>query len=348
MPRDDAPTVASGREQATRVALTGRRSALGLALFAIVAVVPAYALSESYLLSVLILVLANAQAASAWNLAGGLAGQMSFGHAAFFGLGAYTSAMLFTASVPFAAMALGGLVAAVCAAMIGYLCLRFRGFHFALATFALAEVMRIVARNWVGLTNGVLGIFLDADRFRILGGRFDLGKPSKVHYYLLALVLAAATVAVTAFVSRHKVGYFFQAIREDENAAQAVGINVTGYKVLALVLSGFFTALAGSSYALYAQYVSPDEVFSVSFSVKVIFITLVGGVGTIWGPVVGAVVMTALEEWLRVYFPYSHEFIYGLLIVVVMLFMPMGIVGKLRDVAVARSRKDVASAPARS
>lgn len=348
MPRDAALTAASGWERSVRGALTGRRWTFALALLAIAAVVPPYILRDSYLLSVLFLVLANAQAASAWNLAGGLAGQMSFGHAAFFGLGAYTSAMLFTASVPLAAMVLGGLLAAVCAAMIGYLCLRFRGFYFGLATFALAEVMRIVARNWTGLTNGVLGIFLDADRFLILGGRVDLGKPSKVHSYLIALVLAAVTVAVTAFVNRRKVGYFFHAVREDENAAQAVGINVTAYKVFALVLSGFFTALAGSSYALYQLYVSPDEAFSMSFSVKVIFITLVGGVGTIWGPVVGAVVMTALEESLRVFFPYSHEFIYGLLIVIVMLFMPTGIVGKLRDVRVARLQKDLASAPAHS
>ncbi|HZY30368.1 MAG TPA: branched-chain amino acid ABC transporter permease, partial [Candidatus Methylomirabilis sp.] len=105
----------------------------------------------------------------------------------------------------------------------------------------------------------------------------------------------------------------------------------TYYKILALAISGFFTALAGSFYALYTQYVSPDEVFGVFFSVKVIFISLVGGVGTIWGPVVGAVIMTVLEEWLRVYFPYSHEFIYGLLIVVVMLFMPTGIMGKLGE-----------------
>jgi len=348
VPREGAPAAASGWERAMRAALTVRGSKLGLVLFAIVAVVPAYALSASPLLSVLILTLMSAQAASAWNLAGGLAGQMSFGHAAFFGIGAYASAMLFTASVPFAAMALGALVAAVCAAMIGYLCLRLRGFHFALATFALAEVMRIIARNWTGFTNGVLGIFLDADRFRILGGHFDLGKTSGIQSYLLALVLAVATVAVTAFVSRHKVGYFFQAVREDENAAKAMGIDVTFYKVFALVLSAFFTALAGSSYALYALYVSPDEVFDVSFSVKVIFITLIGGVGTVWGPVVGAVVMTALDQWLLVYFPYSHEFIYGLLIVVVMLFMPIGIVGKFRDVAMARSHKDLASASAHS
>lgn len=304
---------------------------VGLGMLLLLALLLPVVLRESYLLSVLVLILANAQAGAAWNLAGGLAGQMSFGHAAFFGLGAYASAMLFNAHVPFGAMLVGGGLAAIFAVGIGYLCLRIRGFYFALATFALAEVMRIVARNWAGFTNGVLGIFLDAKTFQMLGGWLDLGKLSRVHYYFFIVTLTALTVTATWLIRRRKLGYFFLAVREDENAARAVGINTTYYKILALAISGFFTALAGSFYALYTQYVSPDEVFGVFFSVKVIFISLVGGVGTIWGPVVGAMIMTVLEEWLRVYFPYSHEFIYGLLIVVVMLFMPTGIMGKLGE-----------------
>lgn len=275
-----------------------RRSALALALFVIVmAALPLVA--GGYLVSVLIVTLFAAYFGQAWNIVTGFTGQLSLGHALYVGLGAYASAALFThyGVPPWLGMIVGLAVAALAGSLIAALSFRFRvgGVYFALLTIAFAEFTRILFDHfgWVGATEGLFLPVTNLARADLLRLR---GSPVMFYYLLLLLVLA--TLALSRALLRRRVGYYWQAIRENEEAAQALGIDVFRYKVAAMALSAAMSAVGGAFLAFYDNNLYPDTAFAMGRSIEIITAPIIGGLGTLFGPVLGAFVLTGLGETL--------------------------------------------------
>jgi branched-chain amino acid transport system permease protein len=265
--------------------------------------------------------------ASAWNIIGGYAGQLSLGHSAFYGIGAYTSAILAMryGLSPWIGMLAGGALAAVAAAGIGYPCFRLRGPFFTLSTLAFGEVLRIIANYWKSLTEGPDGITV-ALNF----GFWNFVFKSKISYAYISLVLALLIVLVSRSIYKSKFGHYLVALREDEEAAEASGINVSKYKLRAMVVSGFLTGICGVFSAQYALYIEPDNEFSLGFSVLIALIAIFGGAGSVSGPILGAIVLIPIQEVLRAWLGGAyhglHSFIFGTLLVIIVIFLPRGIV----------------------
>ena len=255
-----------------------------------------------------------------WNLLGGYTGQISFGHAAFFGTGAYTSSILLLrfGISPWLGMFVGAVFAVLLSLPLGWLTFRLRGPYFALATLAFAEVVRVIVYNWDSVTGGGDGLNILAD----LGGI--------VRFYYIILAITVVGVLVMRGCVRSRWGYFLNAIREDEDAAEALGVPATRTKLIVLAISAFFVALAGSFFASYQLYINPDLVYESQISVQMIVVTVVGGIGTFEGPIVGALLIVPLSEYFRGLSPVANPLIYGLFIVVFMLFLPEGIVSRVR------------------
>lgn len=262
--------------------------------------------------------------AKAWNLIGGLAGYPSFGNVAFFGIGAYTTGVLMVrfglAFLP--SLVAGGLAGALFAVGIGLPVLRLRGHYFAVATFATAEAMREIVNNLTDLTGGGKGLSLPL----MAGGARAIG----VYFYYLMLGLLVAAVATNVLVLRSRLGYGLLALREDEEAAMVAGIDTTLYKVVAFGLSAFLTGLAGGIYAYWLTYIDPTNVFDVVISVTMLVMVILGGSGTLWGPVVGAVILMVLTEFLWSRFLELHAAFLGTVIILVVLFIPDGLVEMVR------------------
>jgi branched-chain amino acid transport system permease protein len=263
---------------------------------------------------------------SAWNLLAGYTGQVSFGHAIFFGTGAYTAGICATKLGISAwwGMAFGGIVAMILALFVGWVCFRLRGPYFALATLAGGEIIRLIATNWESLTSGMVGILI-IPTFR-----------SKLPYYYIALVLAFLCICVIYLVMKTKWGYYFISIREDQDAAESLGINTTLYKNVSLLISAFFTGMAGAFYMNYMAFIDPHVVFSLHYiSIMAILVGIVGGVATTMGPAVGAFVMVGVQETFRSAFfglapkwvSQAHALVFGLLVIFVIMFLANGIVG---------------------
>ncbi len=292
--------------------------------------------ASSYVMHLLILVIMWSVIGMAWNLLGGYCGQVSFGHAAFFGTGAYTAGMLYS---KFGLSGWWGLPASVIAVtafalVTGYICLRLRGPFFALATLAIGVILRIVAENLVDLTGGDVGIMI-RERTWV----------EKTWYYYIILTIACGTFIVVKMIVESKPGYYFVAIREDQDAAESLGINTTLYKTIALVLSAVLTGFAGAFYMNYMGYIDPKVVFALhDISIVAIMVVMVGGVATYWGPVVGAIIMVLLAEIIRSLpmLGTAHLTFFGVLLIVIIIFLPNGIVGdfpKLKRLAgLARRR----------
>ncbi|MFZ2447976.1 MAG: branched-chain amino acid ABC transporter permease [Syntrophobacteraceae bacterium] len=261
-----------------------------------------------------------------WNLLAGYTGQVSFGHAIFFGVGAY-AAGLCTTQLDISAwwgMLIGGPAAVVVGLVMGWICFRLRGPYFALATLALAEIARLVAIVWRDFTEGMQGILI-IQTFR-----------SKVPYYYLALGLAVICMVIVCKVLSSKWGYYFVAIREDQDAAEHLGISAFRYKSLSLVVSSFFTGIAGAFYMNYMGFIDPEVVFSLHYiSIMAILVAIIGGAGTMWGPAVGAFIMVMLQELFRSSFfgyaptwvSHAHAMAFGVLVILVIRFMANGVVG---------------------
>jgi branched-chain amino acid transport system permease protein len=276
--------------------------------------------SNRFFLHLSIMVLLYALLGMSWNLLGGYTGQISFGHAAFFGTGAYTSTILLLrfGISPWLGMVAGAVLASLLSLPLGWLTFRLRGPYFALSTLAFAEIVRVIVYNWDSLTGG-------GDGLNILT---NLGGIVRFYYIILALTVAAALVICACVRSRW--GYFLNAIREDEDAAEALGVPATRMKVIVLAISAFLVALAGSFFASYQLYINPDLVYESQISIQMIVVTIVGGIGTLEGPVVGALVIVPLSEYFRGLSPVANPLIYGLFIVIFMLFLPEGIVSWVR------------------
>jgi branched-chain amino acid transport system permease protein len=289
-----------------------------LALAALVAAVCIYPLlaPNRFFIHLGVMSLLYVLLGTSWNLLGGYAGQISFGHAAFFGTGAYTSTILLLklGISPWPGMFAGALLAVLHSIPVGWLTLRLRGPYFALATLAASEVLRIIVFNWDRLTGG-------GDGLNIL---VNLGGP--LQFYYVALALACGSVIGVWAITRSRWGLFLNAIREDEDAAESLGVAATRMKLMALVVSAFFVALGGSFFASYHLYINPDLVFESSISIQMIIVSIVGGLGTIEGPVLGALIMIPLSEYFRGLSPVANLLIYGIFIVLFMTLMPEGLI----------------------
>jgi branched-chain amino acid transport system permease protein len=299
------------------------KKALPLIIAGILALLPLVGLS-SYWMHILILVIMWSVIGMAWNLLGGYCGQVSFGHAAFFGVGAYTAGILYNKLGVSAwwGLPLSIIVVTLFALVIGYICLRLKGPFFALGTLAVGVILRVMAENLTTITEGDLGIMI-RERTWI----------EKTWYFYIILILAALAFFLVKKVIESKLGYYFVAIREDQDAAESLGINTTLYKTIALSLSAIITGLAGAFYTNYMGYIDPKIVFALhDISIVTIMVVMVGGVATFWGPAVGAIIMVFLAELIRTIpkLGAAHHTFFGILLIVIIIFLPNGITGDIQ------------------
>ncbi len=304
-----------------------RSSLLVLAAIAVVAAAVAFTMTDKFYLHLLIMMLFYAAVSSAWNIVGGFAGQLSLGHAAFFGIGAYTSTLMFIdlGLSPWIGMLVGAALATIVSGAIGYPSFRLRGPFFTLVTIAFAEVLRILTIYFHDLTKGSIGISVP---FRPAVGNFIFRHISAYAYVAAAFLVIA--ILVTLWIEHSRLGYYLAAVREDEDAAQALGIDTARYKLVAVLISAFLTALGGTFYAQYIFYIEPFQTFSLDFSVLLAMMAIIGGIGTVWGPVAGAFLVTPLQEILQAKLGGElqglHLVIYGTVLIVVVILLPQGIV----------------------
>lgn len=308
------------------------RKALGVvALLAAAAVLPLL-VADPHRQNFLILILMAAQMGVAWNIVGGYAGQVSLGHAVFYGIGAYTSTMLVLGLglTPWLGWLAGGVVAVLFALAMGLPCFRLKGHYFAMATIAVAEIVQILVTNSEFL-EGAVGLYLPMDRSGFLAMSFL----SKLPYYYIILGLLVVTILVAWAIERSHIGYYFRAIKDEPEAARALGVDLTKYKLIALSVSAFLTAMGGSFYAQKEMFIDPGSVFATSVSIKIALVAILGGVGTLLGPVLGAGILITIEEYSRVLFGSTGSgtdmIIYAMMIILVAVFSPSGVLGLLQD-----------------
>ncbi|QKY68290.1 branched-chain amino acid ABC transporter permease [Lentibacillus sp. CBA3610] len=298
----------------------------------IAVIVPLFA--DLYLYSILTTVLIWIMLGQAWNLLGGFTGQISFGHAMFLAIGAYSS-MIITNSLNLdmiLTLLVGGLFAGLFSFPLGLLIFRLKGPYFALATLAFAEILHIVARNWKGLTNGGEGMML-SNNATFLGIEIF----SNDEYFFVALLLAAIVSLSCYYLMKTKAGYSFIAIRENQDAAEAMGINSTRTKSTALFFSAFLAGVAGGFYGLYNKFIDPEMTLTVHMSAEMIFVTVLGGIGTILGPVIGSTILITLQEYLKEVpmfqsFSSLYLVIYGLFIMIIIVYLPGGIIDGIKKI----------------
>lgn len=271
--------------------------------------------------------------ATAWDLLGGWTGQTSLGHASFVGLGAYTIAItsIHWNLAPWwgALLAMG--LAALLSLLWGRLTFGLRGSYFVLSSIAVAEILRLVAINERWLTGGAIGVFIFDLKFP-----FGLDLFSRQNQFWMSLGYLLLVLAVTALVTRRKLGFQMRAVREDPSSAQAAGINPTSVKLWAFVLSGALTALGGCIYGIFLSALQPQPMFELNLSVRIALVAIIGGRGTLFGPLLGAALLTIAAELFRNTFAEANLLIYGLLILLVVLFVPRGLAGALQRRAIRR------------
>jgi branched-chain amino acid transport system permease protein len=277
-------------------------------------------------LTVAISVLLFAGWATSWDILGGWNGQVSLGHASFVGLGAYVVAIGQTQFelAPWWSAALAMVSAAVLAFLWGRITFGLRGPYFTLSTIAFAEIFRLIAINEEWLSGGATGVFIAT-----LPEPFGISLFSRTTQYYLALAFALIVIGTVVFMSRRRFGYQLRAVREDEDSAMAAGIDPTAVKLRAFMLSGALTALGGGIYGMFLSFLEPHILFYLLLSIQIALTAIIGGRGTIWGPAVGALVLIGAGEIFRTTFAEANLLIYGLLILLVVLFLPRGIIGEL-------------------
>lgn len=301
------------------------------AVFGAVALLPAAVAFNSYHLSILIPALVLGAVAIAWNVLAGLCGQVSFGHAGFFGLGAYASAVLAMQAgwSPWLAMPAAGLAGLAVSLLIGLPSFKLRGPYFALAILGFAEVLKLLAQNLDALTGGSQGIFgVPPPSPLRLGGLTADFEASRTASYYLAAALLLLTWGAAVLLRRSRVGVAMATVHADEEAAATIGVPVLRTKATALAVSAFFTALLGAYYAHYVHYLAPDSAFEGSWSILPIVAALFGGMSTLVGPAVGALVITGLDEFVfKRLFESGHQLFFGLLLAAVIVWAPSGLLG---------------------
>jgi branched-chain amino acid transport system permease protein len=304
--------------------------ALGLLLLALL-VLPRFLAERPFELRLMVVIFLYAILGHGWNILGGYAGQSSIGHGVFFGLGAYTSTLLalrFDVS-PWAGMFAGGLVAAASGVLIGIPCFRLRGHYFVIATLVVAESVfqLFTAWDWAG---AAMGLDLPVRQEGLADFQFHR---DKTPYYYIALALLVAVTALVWALQRARFGFVLQAIRDDEEAVQSLGFSPRRYKLVAMALSAGIVGVGGVFYAQYVLFIDPFSVLALSLSVVIALIPILGGAGTVAGPIVGAAVLVPISEYSRVYFSGSGRnvdlLIYGFLIMLIAVYRPDGVIGML-------------------
>ena len=289
--------------------------------------------ANDYYLNVLVLLFLYAGMASAWNIVGGMAGQFSLGHTAFVGVGAYTSTLLYNYGgvSPWLGLVAGGVLSMVLAVVIAFPAFRMRGVFFAMATLAFGETVRILltaSRKYVDMPYG-LSINYQPGLSRMI---FE----ERSTYALLAGLFLIAVVIVAFAISRSYMGAYLRAIRDSEEAALASGIPMRRYKMVALLVSAFFTSAGGTLLAQYVLYIEPTSVFNVAISIDLPLMALLGGIGTIAGPVIGAAIALPLRDILLETFgqsaPGLHLVIYGIALIVIVILLPNGLIGGAKSI----------------
>jgi branched-chain amino acid transport system permease protein len=311
-----------------------KRSQLNLAamvvLLLVVFGVPLIIRSATYL-HILVLLFFYAYLTTSWNLVGGFAGVLPLGHAVFVGIGAYTSTILFLqyGISPWIGMIGGGFLATLIGVLIGLPTFKMRGAYFALATIAFAEGFRVMIENIDRLGpfnfNGPRGLQIPPMKTGFANFIFVGKEP----YYYIILMLLIGVLILTWLISRSKLGYYLNAGGEEPEAAMALGVNVAQAKLIAMAMSSFLTALAGTFYAQFTLYIHPKSIISLDFSFEIAFIALIGGRGSIAGPVLGALLLRPVSDFSRIYFgdmlPGLHLIIFGAVLILVMLYQPRGL-----------------------
>lgn len=303
---------------------TGR---LAAAVFLLIASLPFWFIQTNYILSVATLTLIFMVASLGWNIISGFGGQISFGHSIFFGVGAYATAILESRyhGNAYLGMLLGACLAVLVAVLLEWVTVRLRGIYFSLATFALTLIFGILATHFAGLTGGDVGITLP-----LLGndpGAFSF--TSKLVYYYVGLVFAAIAFVVSWLVLRSRLGLQLRAIQADQDAARACGVRALWVKVVALACSAILASLAGSVYVQYVQFIDPGSAFGPTIATQIALIAFVGGAGTLWGPVLGAVVLVPLQQLLNsqlsAYPAGFNLVVYAIVVLIVLWIEPRGL-----------------------
>lgn len=290
---------------------------LAVALFALVALLPLA--GDAYWLRLGTTMLMYGVLAMAWNFIGGLAGYPSFASAAFFGLGAYAGAVAQKLGMPMGlAWTFAGALCLLFAALLGLALLRLRGHYFAIASLVVAEVLRELVNSATDLTGGGMGLNLPVP------SNATVASQSEFFFYAM-LALAAITFAAMLWATHSKLGFGLRCIQQNESAADMLGVNTTLYKVAAFMLSGAFAGAAGAIYASWVHYIEPPDVFDVLYSVKAIVMVLLGGAGSVFGPLFGAAIFLSLEELVWRNYLQVHTGVLGLMIVLLVLFLPKGV-----------------------
>jgi branched-chain amino acid transport system permease protein len=300
--------------------------------FGFILILPIILSFNPYYLSIFITALILGAVALAWNLLAGVCGQVSFGHAAFFGIGAYGSSLLVLKAGwnPFGAMIVAAFLGVLGALIIGIPAFRLRGPYFALSILGFAEVLKLLTLNLTGLTEGSQGLFnipaLPA--LRIGGMTIDFYVSRTTNYYLAALLMLGVYLVIY-FLRRSHTGLAMSAVHGDEETASGIGVPVFRTKLTALMVSAFFTALMGAFYAHYVHFLNPDSAFDGSWSVMPIVASLFGGMSTLIGPGIGALLITGLDEFIfKKFFETGHKLFFGILLAVVIVWAPKGLFGK--------------------
>ncbi len=298
----------------------------GVVVLAVLAVLP-LPIHDTYTRNVIILTLLYAGLSQAWNILGGYCGQISLGHGLYFGVGAYVSTLLFvrTGLPPTVGMFVAGAVGAAVSLLVGWPCFRLSGHYYAIATIVVAQIGYLLFLNWdfVGAATGVYVPFHGQNWWEL---QF---RTTKLPFHYLALAFAALTWVAAWLVEGSRWGYSWRAVRDDVVAARSLAVRVFPSKMAAAAISGFFTGIGGAIYAQYVGYIDPDSVLGASFSILIALPAVLGGVGTLWGPLVGAAVLIPTSELTRSYLGGVGGvdlMIYGGLIVAVALLRPAGLV----------------------
>jgi len=267
-----------------------------------------------------------------WNVIGGFAGQVSFGHATFFGIGAYAALVLLKKYdlTPWAGMLIGGGVAVMLAAAIGYPVFRLKGHYFAISTFAVAEIVERLFMNW-DYVEGAIGLPAPV----LPEGLFNfMWYKTKIPYFYIAFVFFLLVLFLAYRIQQSRLGFYFRAIKQSPEAAEGLGIDTARYKMVAMIISAFLTSLCGSFYAQYILYIDPPSVLSLDISIKIVLITVLGGSGTVIGPILGAAILIPLSEYSRILLGGTGKgvdlIVFGALIVIISVFQPQGIAGFFR------------------
>lgn len=280
----------------------------------------------------LILIFLYALMGVAWNILGGYTGQVSLGHAVYFGIGAYASTffLMKLGISPWVGMLPGIIIAVAVSQVIGYPCFRLGGHYFAIATICAGEIIHIFFLNWDAV-GGAVGLFLPVLPDSLLNFQFH---KSKIPYYYVILGMLVVALMATIWIEKTRLGYYLRAIKEDQDAARSIGIGARWYKMVAMAISAGFTAMAGTFYANYILFIDPPSVLPLSLSIQMCLIAVLGGTGTLWGPVVGAFILIPLSEFTRVFWGGKGQgidlIVYGALIMAIAAYQPAGLMGLFR------------------